>query len=128
MPLAAPTGSNPAPALPHPFYLFIFTSGFPYMEQLLFQRQNKLMLSPVLAALLEVPTSRVDLELVRLNGCPSALLFLSPLVRGMLGVCALPTNRAICIYTHRGLSETAAPEQCLGLPRVIHCVPWAPWD
>lgn len=40
------------------------------------------------------------------------LFSLSPLVLGMLGVCAVPTNRAICIYTHRA----AVPRPASGYP------------
>lgn len=94
------------------------------MEQLLFQRQNKLMLSPVLAALLEVPTSRVDLELVRLNGCPSALLFLCPLVRGMLGVSVHSQQTEPYVFTHMGVCQRllhlSSASAYLGLSTVFH--------
>lgn len=73
--LAVPTGSNPASALPHPFYLFIFTSDFLEVEQLLFQRQHKLLLSPVLAALLEAPTGLCGFGAGQVNGCPFCAFF-----------------------------------------------------
>lgn len=83
------------------------------------------MLSPVLAALLEAPSG-----LVRLMDALAVLtFFLSPLVLGMLGVCAVPTNRAISIYTHRAsVRDCCTWQQCLDLPWVIPCVPWARWE
>lgn len=79
------------------------------------------------SVLLEVPQACVGLELVRLMDALPVMVFIpAPPSR----VCALPTNRAICIYT-QGFRQTLLhlPSQhCLTLPWVIHWVPWAPWE
>lgn len=110
------------------------------MEQLLFQRQHKLMVSPVLAALLEAPTGLCGFGAGQVNGCPFCADFFSCLLLSLGCLVSVQSQQTEpYLFTPTGLqSETAAPDSsastCLGLSPVIHGHPgredrnWGFWS
>lgn len=94
------------------------------MEQLLFQRPNKLMPSPALAALLEVPTGLLGFGADGVNGCPFWDGFYSLTVSSCPwdAWCLCTPNKQSHIYLHtRGSSQrllhlTAVPQPASAYP------------